>query len=365
MMKMFILSESWDHMASYSGFAGLTTALCAANGNAVALSQSSIPRLFRYASRIRHAINTLGRTQKKSNQSPSPFPTAGRELLCEYALALKRHSRHSLVVLTSAESQFGEVFANASLATLRTTLAVFHQPPSWLKLHWRDNSLFSKLGQIIVLSRDQKEYIQDLTDSPIHLIRHGVDLNFFRPSSAVSWNRNPELLFVGQWLRDFELLEKTFEVLNSQLPGIHLRCVVPRQSRNLESLLHLAKHANVHFYADLSAEELRALYQQADLLYLPLVDATANNSLVEALACGLPVVTSDIGGVRDYIHPGFGQLIADRNPRSHALIIAQWLKDPRRLEEASLAARQYTEQNLDWSQIAQALMNQVLASANQ
>jgi glycosyltransferase involved in cell wall biosynthesis len=363
MKKMIVLSESWDHMASHSGFAGLTSALGTANNNVVALSQSNIPRLFRYASRSRHSINTLCRTQKKTNQSPSPFPTAGRELLCEYALALKCLSRHSFVVLTSAESQFGEIFANASLATLHATIAVFHQPPSWLKLHWRDNTFFSKLGQIIVLSRDQKEYIQHYTDCPIHLIRHGVDLDFFKPSLAVSPNQNLELLFVGQWLRDFELLEKTFEALNAQLPSIHLRCVLPRQSRYRESLFHLAKHANVHFYADISAEELRGLYQQADLLYLPLVDATANNSLVEALACGLPVVISDIGGVRDYIFPDFGQLVADRDPRTHASIIAQWLNDPRKREYASLAARTFAEQNLDWSQIAEDLLGQVRTSA--
>ena len=42
------------------------------------------------------------------------------------------------------------------------------------------------------------------------------------------------------------------------------------------------------------------LYQGADLLLLPLIDATANNTLLEGLACGLPVLASDLTGVRDY-----------------------------------------------------------------
>jgi len=45
---------------------------------------------------------------------------------------------------------------------------------------------------------------------------------------------------------------------------------------------------------------LLRLYQQASRHLTPFRDFAANNALVESLACGLPIVTNDRGGVRDY-----------------------------------------------------------------
>ena len=46
---------------------------------------------------------------------------------------------------------------------------------------------------------------------------------------------------------------------------------------------------------------LRALYHLSDLFFLPFVDAVANNAIVESIACGVPVVVSDVGSLRDYV----------------------------------------------------------------
>jgi glycosyltransferase involved in cell wall biosynthesis len=51
----------------------------------------------------------------------------------------------------------------------------------------------------------------------------------------------------------------------------------------------------------ISDEELRNEYQRATLLLLPITDCTANNAILEGLACGLPVVTTQVGGIRGYV----------------------------------------------------------------
>ncbi len=47
-------------------------------------------------------------------------------------------------------------------------------------------------------------------------------------------------------------------------------------------------------------EALLRAYQTTTALLLPLDDATANNALLEGMACGLPLITTDLPGVRDY-----------------------------------------------------------------
>jgi glycosyltransferase involved in cell wall biosynthesis len=50
------------------------------------------------------------------------------------------------------------------------------------------------------------------------------------------------------------------------------------------------------------------LYNEADALLLPVSDATANNSILEALSCGTPVISTNLGGIPDYVDNTCGWL---------------------------------------------------------
>ena len=97
-------------------------------------------------------------------------------------------------------------------------------------------------------------------------------------------------------------------------------------------------------------EALRSHYQSADLLVLPLQDATANNALLEALACGLPVVASDLPAVSEYA-PREAAVLVPHETEAFVVAIQQLLDDD--LKRAAMAQRGRTAaESLAWPLVA-------------
>ena len=84
----------------------------------------------------------------------------------------------------------------------------------------------------------------------------------------------------------------------------------------------------VRFLGNRPHEELPALLAAADVMVLPTSSEGLANVWVESLACGTPVVTSDVGGARDAIdRPTAGRLVP-REPEAIAAAVRELLADP-------------------------------------
>ncbi len=70
--------------------------------------------------------------------------------------------------------------------------------------------------------------------------------------------------------------------------------------------------------SDISDDALRNLYQSASLAIFSFRDATANNALLEAMACGLPIVATDVGGVSEYTDDDSATLCRPGDPEDLA-----------------------------------------------
>jgi glycosyltransferase involved in cell wall biosynthesis len=84
----------------------------------------------------------------------------------------------------------------------------------------------------------------------------------------------------------------------------------------------------VHFAGSLDHDVMPLILSAADVMVLPTVSEGLANAWVEALACGTPVVTCDVGGARELINdPAAGRLVA-RNPAAVAAGINAVLNNP-------------------------------------
>jgi glycosyltransferase involved in cell wall biosynthesis len=85
---------------------------------------------------------------------------------------------------------------------------------------------------------------------------------------------------------------------------------------------------------------LRAAYTRARAAVLPLLEATANNSVLEAMACGAPLVATDVGAIREYTGDRGALLVPPEDPSALAEALSALLDDDALAERTAAAARE-------------------------
>lgn len=178
-------------------------------------------------------------------------------------------------------------------------IATTHQPASWWKFMQKPTSFLQDLDHLLAVSTNEADFFDALLPGRVSFIRHGVDTEYFRITRPIE-QRPLRLLFVGNWLRDTAFFADTITTLLKADPGILVDMVYSVDYDINNPLMALCRFPQVQMHRYISNEALLDLYNQSRLLFLPLKDTTANNAMMEAMACGLPIVTNPLPGTSDY-----------------------------------------------------------------
>ncbi|MGF1568068.1 MAG: glycosyltransferase family 4 protein [Nodosilinea sp.] len=286
------------------------------------------------------------------NVNPSPFyglTSTAAEVATVWQCF---RQRPDLVHVTYVENQLGLLPGYGQRLSYKV-VGTGHQPTSWWRLHHPHPESVADLDALIVLSSSESAYFRQFLGDRVHVIPHGVDTQFFRPTDSVDGKQDPRFIFSGSWLRDLTTLLAVIERVLAKAPAIQFDMIVPYSKRQNDYFYRLARYPQVNWHGGISDHQLCQLYQQASGLLLPLLDCTANNALLEAIACGLPVITNDVGGVRDYTQPSFSTLLPLGDVDGFVDAILEIADSPDLLRRRGTAARQFAEQKLDWHRVAQ------------
>jgi glycosyltransferase involved in cell wall biosynthesis len=82
-------------------------------------------------------------------------------------------------------------------------------------------------------------------------------------------------------------------------------------------------------------------------------DSGANTAVVEALACGTPIVTTDVGGIRDYGGETLFPVVPNDDDDAMISLVNRYLKDPAWRTSTGQICRKFAETRLAWPLVAQ------------
>jgi glycosyltransferase involved in cell wall biosynthesis len=182
------------------------------------------------------------------------------------------------------------------------------------------------------------------------VIPHGVDTEFFR--GAPDRPRDPVILTVGNWLRDYECWAKVVRELLVRVPSMEFEVIAsPETLREAQGALGIIQ-SPVRFLTGLSDLDLREAYERAQLLFLPLKDSAANNAVLEALAMGLPVVVSDLPASRFYVGNEAGRYVHNTDIGECVTTLARLTHDTMLRQRMTAAGRARAVAEFSWPRIA-------------
>ena len=214
----------------------------------------------------------------------------------------------------------------------------------------------------IAVSRFARQTIASYTGETekLRILPNGVDVENFTPRTNGDRMDPNQILYVGfmRRVKGVDVLLRAMQIVVERNPKLKLVLVgggVYRHSQAQELELHemtkeLGIEKNVSFVGIKTPAEVASYMRQSSVLVLPSRKETFGAVLVEALACGTPVVATTCGGTTDIVDESVGKLVPTEDSRALAEAILDIVSDRDRYDSKKL--RDYAVSNFGWSDVA-------------
>ncbi len=156
----------------------------------------------------------------------------------------------------------------------------------------------------------------------VHLVANPAPNSFFGDHEYR--DRIRKLLFVGQWLsmKGTQSLVHAFSQLKRSYPDLQLVCAgTLTRARDVREDFPPEIRDSVSVFPRVSKSELLELHREADLLVFPTLSEGFSLALIEAMASGLPIVTTAVGASPDILQDGHSVVFCPPN-QADALVAA-------------------------------------------
>lgn len=193
-------------------------------------------------------------------------------------------------------------------------------------------------------------------------IPNGVDVGFFEREDVVleserivficprRWAPTKGVLFLA---RALSLLNHRYlEKLKILFAGSDSDDFPWYRDQILEALTKVPK-SSYNLLGNLSQESLKSYFSKSHVVVIPSLMEATSLAAMEGMACGLPVISTDVGGMPDVVEHGkTGWLIPSEDPQALADIIVEIIDDKYDIASMGKLASYFVTENRSWKTIA-------------
>jgi glycosyltransferase involved in cell wall biosynthesis len=229
-----------------------------------------------------------------------------------------------------------------------------------LRLKILDNIVFKRLSRkiwgnaksVTVNSEGLKELAHETWKGKIEVIYNGVDTKQFERKR--NKHKGIVLLCVARLIK-----RKGVDYLIRAMPQIisknkEIRLLIVGEGPEKEKLLDIASSLNVKKHVEFIGKEdhdnMPKIYQNADIFILPSLNEGMSNTVLEAMASGLPIITTDTGGTKELVK-GNGIVVRQKSSKEITEAVIQ-LSNAKKRKAYGIKSRQLA-QKLSWSKVSE------------
>jgi len=166
------------------------------------------------------------------------------------------------------------------------------------------------------------------------VIRPAVDPDVFRPAGSSRTGEglvNIATIASPIWSKGYEYVLQAVRMVLDQGYQVRFHIVGdgPERQRVVYTVHDLDLEDAVVLHGRCSEEQVVRLLQQSDVFLLSSLSEGISNAVLEAMACGLPIVTTECGGMREAVTDGVeGFVVPVRDPTAMAEALIRLIEDP-------------------------------------
>ncbi len=224
-------------------------------------------------------------------------------------------------------------------------------------------------AQVLMLSPQEEPILRGMgaREEQLLVVTNGVDPYFLEPvpeSERLALIARfklphgvPLMLFVGNHTpnKGLDVLLRALPLLGQRAMAVVAGAITSRQDH--ERLLQQSGVTDafdrVTFTDFITKEELRALYRSVDMFVFPSRADTLPLVILEAMACGLPVVSTTVGGIPYEVSAETGVLVPPGDARALARALDTLCADSALRARMGACARARVQSNFDWKASAE------------
>lgn len=236
---------------------------------------------------------------------------------------------------------------------------VIYYPPIMQKIVTRN------IDRVITVSKISAQAIEEAYGVPsneIRVIYNGVDTDNFRPSENGKSDKCEKLIFVGNTEDRKKGILYLLRAMTKIPENIKLICVnggAPRHIYGQELVDKLKIGDRVIFTGRLPVEKVGEKYREADIAVVPSLFEGFGLPAAEAMASGLPVVSTDGGALPEVVGTDgkASILVPARSSTAIANAIMELVNDPERRKRMGKEARRRVLEQFTWKKAAEEVVD--------